>query len=201
MRRATKKAAVFHIRDFQIFLNDTLLPSHGVKPWKGAPSSKIKGVEKESRWLQVSLSCALAWALRLGLKYTPKRKSYYVDGHDRADVLEYRAKWLALELHYELRQYLWVQLPLKKAVKMEVNVDGQTRSLFDALLMSTVAGGTDDAAEAKEGEKGGAESGGEKEEGEDKKTKAKVKRDRVLAASFAKEMVFHYHGDREGRKV
>ena len=46
LRRATKKEAVFQIRDFQTFLNDTLLPRHGVKPWNGAPSSKVKSVEK-----------------------------------------------------------------------------------------------------------------------------------------------------------
>ena len=49
LRRATKKEVVFQIRDFQTFLNDTLLPRHGIKPWNGAPSSKFKSVEKKSR--------------------------------------------------------------------------------------------------------------------------------------------------------
>ena len=68
LRCATKKEAVFQIRDFQTFLNDTLLPRHDVKPWNGALSSKVKSVEKDSIWLQVSFLCALAWALKLGMK-------------------------------------------------------------------------------------------------------------------------------------
>ena len=58
---------------------------------------------KESEFLQVSESCAFAWAHRLSLCYARRRKRYYVDGHDRPNVLARRKKWLEKEGHLELR--------------------------------------------------------------------------------------------------
>ena len=130
----------------------------------------------------------------VGAEVHAEKKSYYMDGHDRANVLEYRDTWLSLELKYELRQYLLVQMPLKKATAMEVTVDGKNRSLFDALLMSTVANGAEESADRKEDEAGGAVDGAEG--GEDtkaaRKAAAKLKSVTVLAKSFANEMMFHY---------
>ena len=57
------------------------------------------------------MSTALAWAKRLGLVYRTRKKSYYVDGHDRKDVLGHRNnEYLPAEKALELRQYLWAQL-------------------------------------------------------------------------------------------
>ena len=72
----------------------------------------------DSDFLQVSESCALAWAHRLGLCYATRKKHYYVDGHDRPDVLAHRENWLEKEGRLELRQYLWAQVPLAKALKL-----------------------------------------------------------------------------------
>ena len=63
--------------------------------------------------------CALAWAHKLGMCYT-KKKSYYVAGHDRKDVLASREKWLAQELKLELRQYLWAPFTEEYLQKCEV---------------------------------------------------------------------------------
>ena len=73
---------------------------------------------KDSEFLQVSESCALAWAHRLGLCYARRRKHYYVDGHDRPDVLAHCKKWLEKEGKFKLRQYLWVQMTLVEALEM-----------------------------------------------------------------------------------
>ena len=61
---------------------------------------------QEGRW-KVGQSTALAWAHKLGLTFETSKKSYYVDNHDRPDILRYRAEYLQAELDYELRQYLW----------------------------------------------------------------------------------------------
>ena len=45
---------------------------------------------------------------------------YYVDGHERQDVLEHRVEWLGKELQLELRQYLWVQLTVEEATKLSI---------------------------------------------------------------------------------
>ena len=70
-----------------------------------------------SEFLQVSETCALAWAHSLGLCYLKKKKGYYVDGHDRPDVLLHRIEWLKREAELELCQYLWIQMPFEKAME------------------------------------------------------------------------------------
>ena len=74
-------------------------------------------ITETSEYLQVSESCALAWAHSLGVCYSRKRKGYYVDGHDRPDVLAHCAIWLAKEACLEKRQYLWIQMPLAQAIE------------------------------------------------------------------------------------
>ena len=54
----------------------------------------------------------------MGLCYATKKKHYYVDGHDRPDVLAHREIWLKKEGELELRQYLWAKMPLAKALKL-----------------------------------------------------------------------------------
>ena len=100
-RKSTKKKDVFQIADFQDFLNKDLLPRWQVTPWDGV-SSSVKVGDPDSKFLQVSEACALAWAHKRGMCYTKKIKSYYVDGHDQKDVLAYRKKWLAQDLKLEL---------------------------------------------------------------------------------------------------
>ena len=88
-----KAEAHFVIRDFQIYLDQTLLKDWKVPKWKGAKAAAMNMIE-DSEFLQVSESCVLAWAHRLGLCYARRRKHYYVDGHNCPDVLAHRKKWL-----------------------------------------------------------------------------------------------------------
>jgi hypothetical protein len=77
---------------------------------EGAAAGKQKQkprCAKKWRPAKVSISTALAWAHRLGLSYLTARKSYYVDKHDDAANLVFRAKYVASEMEYELRQHLW----------------------------------------------------------------------------------------------
>ena len=101
-----KKKAVFQIANFQDFLNKDLLPRCQVKPWAGVFSS-VKVGNPDSKFLQVSEACALAWDHKLDMCYATKTKLYYFDGHDRKDILAYREKRLARDLKLELFQYLW----------------------------------------------------------------------------------------------
>ena len=100
-RKSTKKKDVFQIADFQDFLNKDLLPRWKVKLWDGA-SSSFKGGDPDSKFLQVIKACTLAWTYKLGMCYTLKTKSYYVDGNNRKDVLAYCEKWLAQDLNLKL---------------------------------------------------------------------------------------------------
>ena len=85
--------------------------------------------------MQVCWSTARSWAIAIGCKFNKHKKGYYVDGHDRADVLEHRKEWLAKELELELRQYLWVQLTVDQAT--ELKLPG-----YDIPAVSTTASST-----------------------------------------------------------
>ena len=90
-RRPKMGQAHFVIRDFQTYLNETMLKDWKVPKWKGARAAATNMTD-HSEFLQVSEPCALAWAHRLGMCYSRRRKHYYVDGHDCPDVLAHRKK-------------------------------------------------------------------------------------------------------------
>ena len=114
-----------------------------MKPWGGI-SSSVKGGNPDSKFLQVSKVCALTWAHKLGMCYTTKTKSYYVDGHNRKYVLAYRKKWLAQELKIKLRHYLWAPFTEKDLQKCEVTKYGKNMSLYNFLFPKAEAGTKND---------------------------------------------------------
>ena len=115
---ATKDHGVFCISDFQDYLNNELLPKWKVP--KNTLPRRAQNVDLTSEFLQVSWSTARSWAIAIGAKFKKHTKGYYVDGHDRADVLEHRSEWLSQELKLELRQYLWIQLTVEQAAGLNI---------------------------------------------------------------------------------
>ena len=68
--------------------------------------------DPSKRFLTVSEETARVWAIKLGAQCVSNTKSYFVDGHEREDVVYHRnVLWLPQEKELELRQYLWVQKP------------------------------------------------------------------------------------------
>ena len=132
-RKATKNKAVFQIADFQDFLNKDLLPRWQVKSWDGV-YYLVKDVDPYSKFLQVSEAYTLVWAHKLGMCYTTKTKSYYVNGHDRKDVLAYRKKWLAQDLKLKLGQYLWAPFTEEDLYTCEFTKDGKNLNIYDYLF-------------------------------------------------------------------
>ena len=112
---------VFSIADFQTYLNDKLLIEWEV-PKSTLPRRAQADDGHMSDYLTVSWSTARSWAVAIGASFQKHKKGYYVDGHDRPDVLEHRSEWLSTELKLELRQYLWVQMTVEQAV--ELNIPG-----------------------------------------------------------------------------
>ena len=126
---------------FLTYLNNNLLPSCRVKEEKctrraavllkseegGGDGDGGYDVELAAATLcygaprKVCMSTALAWAKRLGLVYLTRKKSYYVDGHDRGDVLAYRNNvYLPQEKELDVRQYLWAQLSVAEFTALEI---------------------------------------------------------------------------------
>jgi hypothetical protein len=89
------EADYLKIEAFQKYLNEKLL----VK----LPAAELKGVILPIAW-----STARAWMHRLGYGYGPNTKNVYVDGHDRADNVEFREGFLERNLQYEKRCHLFI---------------------------------------------------------------------------------------------
>ena len=171
-------------QEFQTYLNKTLLKDWQVPKWKGSRAAATHMAE-DSDFLQISESCALAWAHRLGLCYARRKKHYYVDGHDRPDVLAHRAKWLKKEGRLELRQYLWAHMPLAKALNL--GEQGMVGDDFRALLENDEVTATSaNASPTATGENVSANGEVSKQ---------------ALQESLRNDMVLHYFGNEEEERV
>ena len=67
----------------------------------------------------VSPSAVYRWMIRLGFRYEPARKGYYVDGHERPATIQYRWDFCRRYLAYEKRMHRWVQVPEAVAQQLE----------------------------------------------------------------------------------
>ena len=50
------------------------------------------------------------WIDRLGFKCSARKKTYYVNGHERPDNVQYRTEYLKMYFYYEIRCFFWIQL-------------------------------------------------------------------------------------------
>ena len=67
---------------------------------------------KAHRLLKFTPQTALNWMKRLGMRYDTNKKTYYVDGHERTDVIQTRKEFCKRYLdEYEPRCLRWIQLP------------------------------------------------------------------------------------------
>ena len=61
----------------------------------------------------------LNWMTTMGFKYSPKQKSYYVDGHERPEVVSHRKQYVSDYVHNKIRTFRWIQLPENEVNKLE----------------------------------------------------------------------------------
>jgi hypothetical protein len=84
--------------EYSNFVN-TLYIEHGLK--KLCPSTIYK------------------WLILLGFKYEPRRKGYYVDGHEKVETVTYRNKYIHRYLQSERRMFRWIQVTADKSEELE----------------------------------------------------------------------------------
>ena len=78
---------------------------------------------KAHRLFKFTPQTALNWMKRLGMRYDTNKKTYYVDGHERTDVIQSRKEFCKRYLdEYEPRCLRWIQLP--EDVAKQNNLDG-----------------------------------------------------------------------------
>jgi hypothetical protein len=56
---------------------------------------------------------------RLGFRYQPRMKCYYVDGQEKPEVIVYRHNFVRQYFEQEQRMFPWIQLPLLDVEAME----------------------------------------------------------------------------------
>ena len=58
----------------------------------------------------LSMSTAWRWMKALGMRYCERKKNYYVDGHEREDVV--LSRWIFIKSYFakENRMHRWIQL-------------------------------------------------------------------------------------------
>ena len=58
---------------------------------------------------------------QLGFKYEPRKKGYYVDGHEKPATVAYRWSFCQWYLEYKQHMHHWVRTPAACAKELEDN--------------------------------------------------------------------------------
>ena len=74
-------------------------------------SITVDDILKENRLTKLSLSTVYRWLERLGFKYEPRKKCYYVDGHEKPNTIAYQEKYVKRYLQRKILMHQWIQLP------------------------------------------------------------------------------------------
>jgi hypothetical protein len=108
------------------YLHDTVIPKM-MKVASGVEKSgneelyieKAKEILKEYGLTCIDPSTVYRWLQKLGFRYEPRQKGYYVDGHEKPAIIEYRKQFITIYLSYEQRAHRWIQISSSEAVQLE----------------------------------------------------------------------------------
>jgi hypothetical protein len=89
------------------------LKEHGLKALE--PAEFIKFV----RLKLLDVTTAWRWLKQLGFTYSKNEKYYYTDGHEKAENVRCRLKFIKRYFEHELRTFRWVQLSEGEAKALE----------------------------------------------------------------------------------
>ena len=68
---------------------------------------------------KICLSTVYKWIKKLGFNYEPRKKGYYVDGHEKEETVSYRWRYIERYLQYEQRMFRWIQITEEEAKHLE----------------------------------------------------------------------------------
>ena len=66
----------------------------------------------------LTISTVNKWLIKLGCKYQPQKKSYYIDNHESPENVEYRKHLTARYFQHELQSHYWYQLPEEERMRL-----------------------------------------------------------------------------------
>ena len=76
-------------------------------------------VMKKFRLTSLCIQSIYNWMNLFGFKYSPRRKTNYVHGHEKADTVEYRKHYITRYLSNEIRSHRWIQIPILRVEELE----------------------------------------------------------------------------------
>ena len=102
------------------FIHHTIVPEliENEKKETGESLTK-KEILKCYSLTTLSMDTVYSWMRSFGFKYSPSKKTYYVDGHEKPETVKYRKEYVSKYLEDELRCFRWVQLTIEEVEKIE----------------------------------------------------------------------------------
>ena len=81
--------------------------------------NELQQLLKTYRLTCICLSTVYRWMKKLGFNYEPRKKGYYVDGHEKEATISYRWRFVERYLQYEQRMFRWIQIMQEEANELE----------------------------------------------------------------------------------
>lgn len=69
---------------------------------------------------KINASTIHKWMVRLGYSYDMRKKTYYVDAHEKPETVKYRKNFIARHLDSEVRMHRWMHLSSETLSDMEL---------------------------------------------------------------------------------
>ena len=102
------------------YVHSTLIPKLIAQEEEDTGEPVLKDdIMKEYGLSSLSLATVYRWMSWLGFNYCPIKKTFYVDGHEHPDTVQYRKKYVKEYLDLELRCFRWIQLTLQEVEELE----------------------------------------------------------------------------------
>jgi hypothetical protein len=80
--------------------------------------NELQQLLKTYRLTCICLSTVYRWIKKLGFSHEPRKKGYYVDGHEKEATISYQWRFIERYLQYEQRMFQWIQITQEEAIRL-----------------------------------------------------------------------------------
>jgi hypothetical protein len=100
---------------FSEYIHDTLVPllvkqRYDVAEKAAEYDNAVLTLYREHGLRKICPSAVYSWLKVLHFKYEPRKKGYFVDGHEKEERIMYRNKYVKQYLKKERQTFRWLQL-------------------------------------------------------------------------------------------
>ena len=115
-----KNLSTLTIELVQDHLHSVVIPNllSKLKTERSNSEYSIEDLYSEFQLKSISLSTTHRWLRILGFKYERRKKSYYVDTHEKPENVRYRKEFIERYFTYEVRAYRWLSITANERNQM-----------------------------------------------------------------------------------